>query len=375
MFKKILHHPFIIKLSHWEYWSFNAVYGPVLFYWFWLCIKARSFFFFNTSNPTIKNGGFLLESKKEIYDIIPQRFYPATLFFKAGVHPSELEKTLKKSSLQFPLIGKPDIGCKGRGVKKLCTINEVIEYAENSKVDFLLQEFVPFENEVGIFYCRFPNETKGFISGVVEKEFLTVEGDGVSTIEALLKKEKRFILQLPSLRNAYKETLQQILTKGEKYLLVPYGNHARGAKFIDASNRITRALTDMIDKVSKQIPGFYFGRMDIRFNTWEELEQGENFSIIELNGAGSEPTHIYDPKHSILFAWKEIIHHWNILYKISKVNHRLYQLPYMKFNSGMQMLRDNNKHIELISEEKKEHNETPTLFDRSDRGNEVLKSQ
>ena len=353
MIKRILHHPFIIKLSHWEYWSFNAVYGPVLIYWFWLCVKARSFFFFNTSNPTIKNGGFLLESKKEIYDIIPKQFYPSTLFFKAGVHPLELENALRNSALQFPLIGKPDIGGKGRGVKKLYNINELIEYAENSKVDFLLQEFIPFENEAGIFYCRFPNEAKGFISGVVEKEFLTVEGDGISTIEELLKKEKRFILQLAALRNAYGEKLQQVLRKDEKYLLVPYGNHARGAKFIDASKRINEALTDTIDKISKQIPGFYFGRMDIRFNTWEELAQGKHFSIIELNGAGSEPTHIYDPKHSIFFAWKEIIHHWNLLFKISRINHRLHKLSYMNFHSGMQMLRDNNRHIQMISEEKK----------------------
>jgi hypothetical protein len=349
MFRKLLYHPFFIKLLHWEYWSFNAVYGPILIYWCWLCLRARSFFFFNTSNPTIKNGGFVLESKKEIYDIIPSQFYPASLFFKAGVSRFGIEDIFKNSRLQFPLIGKPDIGNKGRGVKKLCTIDEVIEYAEKSKVDFLLQEFISFEHEVGIFYCRFPNKAKGFISGVVEKEFLTVEGDSISTIEELLKKEKRFILQLPSLRKAYKEKLHQVLKKGEKYLLVPYGNHARGAKFIDAGDKVTEALTDTIDKICSQIPGFYFGRLDIRFSTWEELVQGKYFSIIELNGAGSEPTHIYDPRHSIFFAWKEIIRHWNILYKISKMNHQLQNLPYMKFNSGMRMLRDNSKYVHSIA--------------------------
>src|SRR5215831_9403268 len=107
MFKRILYHPFFIKLFHWEYWSFNVVYGAILFYWLWLCIKARSFFFFNTSNPSIKNGGFLLESKKEIYDIIPTKFYPSTLFFKAGIKRSSFINELANSSLQFPLIGKP----------------------------------------------------------------------------------------------------------------------------------------------------------------------------------------------------------------------------------------------------------------------------
>jgi len=351
VFKKILYHPFFIKLFHWEYWPFSVVYGPILFYWLWLCLKAKSFFFFNASNPTIKNGGFLLESKKEIYDIIPSRFYPPTLFFKTGIGYSILENELKNSALQFPLIGKPDIGGKGRGVKKLCSIDEAIEYAKESKVDFLLQEFIPYTNEAGIFYCRFPNEAKGFISGIASKEFLTVRGDGNSTIEKLLRKEKRHILQLASLRDSYKEKLQQILKQGEECLLVPYGNHARGAKFLNAHYMINGTLTDMIDSICKQIPGFYYGRLDIRFNTWGELSKGKKFSIIELNGAGSEPTHIYDPSHSIFFAWNEIIRHWNILYKISKLNHKFQKLPYMKFRSGMQMFRENNRHIKLVTEE------------------------
>ena len=292
-----------------------------------------------------------MESKNDIYDIIPTKFYPVTLFFKAGSKRSDLINELSNSTLQFPLIGKPDIGGKGRGVKKLCTIDEAVEYATESKVDFLLQEFVSYKNEAGIFYCRFPDQPKGFISGIVIKEFLTVTGDGRSTIEELLRKEKRFILQLPSLKNLYKEKLQQVLKRGEECLMVPYGNHARGAKFIDAHYMINGTLTDAIDNICKQIPGFYYGRLDIRFNIWGDLSKGKNFSIIELNGAGSEPTHIYDPAHSIFFAWKEIIRHWGILYSISKLNHKFHKIPYMKFQLGMQMLRENNRHIKLITKE------------------------
>jgi hypothetical protein len=352
MLKKILYKPFFIKLLHWEYWSFNVVYGPIYIYWIWLCIKARSLFFFNASNPTIENGGFLFESKKKIYDIIPQQYYPATLFFKANVDSSTLINTLNNASFQFPVIGKPDIGGKGRGVKKLNDHNEAIEYLKNTKEDFLLQEFVDYRNEAGIFYYRIPGESKGYISGIVEKEFLTVVGDGVSTIEKLLQKDKRFILQLTSLKKIYKDDLNSVLQKDESYLLVPYGNHARGAKFIDVSFLTNDALTNAIDTICKQIPGFYFGRLDIRFNTWEELKQGTNFSIIELNGAGSEPTHIYDPRHSIFFAWKEIIRHWKILYRISRLNHKLQKINYMNFCSGVRMLYDNNRHMKFTAEEK-----------------------
>ena len=97
--KKILHQPFFIKLFNWEYWPFNVVYGPIYLYWVGLCIRARSFFFFNTSNPSIKNGGFLLESKKEIYDIMPPHFYPPTLFLKTGAGETEIKNALQKTNL------------------------------------------------------------------------------------------------------------------------------------------------------------------------------------------------------------------------------------------------------------------------------------
>jgi hypothetical protein len=319
-------------------------------YWLWLCIKARSFFFFNTSNPTIGNGGFMMESKKDIYDLLPKNYYPETLFFLADTKPVKVIDAIYKNHLNYPLVGKPDIGMQGIAVKKLDNENELIEYVLTAKVDFLIQEFVPFENEVGIFYYRFPNEQRGHISGIVSKEFLAVIGDGLSTIEKLLRADKRYILQLPALRKMYRDKLNKILPAGEEFILVPYGNHVRGAKFVDASHLIDERLTQSIDAVCRQVNGFYFGRLDIRYNTWEELREGKNFSIIELNGAGSEPTHMYDPKHSVLFAWKEITRHWNILWKISKLNHDKKSRPYMKTRAGLNMLRENNDYVKMISD-------------------------
>src|SRR5258706_3128286 len=329
MIKKILHLPFFIRLFNWEYWPFWAVYGPVLLYWLWLCIRSRSFFFFNTSNPTIKNAGFMMESKWDIYNMLPRMYYPETIFFSVYTRPASVIDSVSRNNFKYPLIGKPDIGMQGIAVKKLDNETELIEYVNTAKFDFLIQEFVPFENEAGIFYYRYPNEKKGHISGIVSKEFLTVKGDGVSTIKQLLMLDKRYILQLSPLKKMYGSRLNRILAKEEDFILVPYGNHVRGAKFIDASELADKKLTESIDFVCRQINGFYFGRLDIRYNTWEELREGKNFSIIELNGAGSEPTHIYDPKHSIFFAWQEITRHWNILCRISKLNHDKKLLPYM----------------------------------------------
>jgi hypothetical protein len=348
MIKKILYQPFFIRLFNWEYWPFHVVYLPVYFYWCWFWIRSRTFFFFNLANPGISNGGFLMESKFAIYKLLPKGSYPSTLFFEAGVSPIALTNTIKESAMQFPLIGKPDIGMQGLAVQKLNTMEDLLRYAHSSSVDFLVQEFVPFEKEAGIFYYRMPGEKKGKISGIVSKEFLSITGDGFSTILTLLKKDKRYILQLPVLKKMYGEKLHNILPSGEEMILVPYGNHVRGAKFVDISHLADETLTMVIDRLCSQIEGFHFGRLDIRYHSWEDLREGKNFSIIELNGAGSEPTHIYDPRHTIFFAWKEIIRHNNILFAISRINHRLLKKPYMSTAAGLKMFRDNKEYVKRI---------------------------
>ena len=176
---------------------------------------------------------------------------------------------------------------------------------------------------MGVFFVRFPNETLGRITGIVAKEFLIVEGDGVSTIEQLICKNPRFAFQLQAIKKDTTILMEEVMEPHEKRNLVPFGNHARGAKFIDASHWITPKLTATFNEICSQIDGFYFGRLDVMYQSISDLEMGQHFSIVEINGAGSEPTHIYDPKHSLFFAWKELARHITYMFRISKQNHEL----------------------------------------------------
>ncbi|WP_428231906.1 D-alanine--D-alanine ligase [Flavobacterium sp.] len=337
---------FFHKITNWEYWPFQVLYFPIYFLWVYYAIKARSIFFFNACNPKIKNGGFIMESKKQIYDLLPEKYYPKTILIKENMDLKKIVDKAVEKQIYFPLIAKPDIGLRGSGVKKIKTISELKDYAQKANFDFLLQDLIPFKNEVGIFYVRHPHHKNGKITGIVSKEFLIVIGDGKSTIEDLIKKTPRFQLQFDVLKEEYQDQLHRILQKGESLNLVPFGNHARGAKFLDGSSWITPKLTNMINDIAIQIPEFYFGRFDIMYNTFEELEQGENFQIVELNGAASEPTHIYDPKHSVWFAWKELARHISYMYEISVENHKM-GVPYLDYKVGMREYRlhlaQNNK--------------------------------
>lgn len=329
---------FFHKLFRWEYWPFQIVYIPIYFLWAFYALKARTIFFFNASNPKIKNGGFMAESKKEIYDLIPQKYYPKTELILENNDFEKVDSVFQNSSIQFPLIAKPDIGLRGSAVKKIHNLEELRTYNSNANFDYLIQDLIPYANEVGIFYVRFPNQTKGKVTGIVAKEYVIIEGDGKATMEQLIRANPRYELQIENIKKDFGTQFNEVLEKGKKLNLVPYGNHARGAKFIDASNLITDKLNETIDAMCQEIPEFYFGRLDIMYDSWMDLEQGKNFAIVEINGAGSEPTHIYDPKHSLFFAWKELARHITYMYKISVQNHKR-GFPYLKHKEGMRQYK------------------------------------
>ena len=342
------HRPFWIRLFNWEYWSFNAVYMWVMPWWLWLSMKSRSFFFFNAANPAIENGGFLNESKKDLHQILPAGLYPTSLHFSLPADPEAVLSAMRVAGLDFPVMGKPDIGGRGRGVKKLCDALSLEKYVRETTMDFHIQAFIPYEQEVGIFYHRFPGEKSGKITGIVRKEFLSVTGDGVHTVRQLLQQDPRGIMYVEGLEKVLGSELEDIPGRRERRVVSPYGNHARGSLFLDETHLADDRLLGVMDSIANRVPGFHFGRLDIRYRDWESLVLGEQFAIIELNGAGAEPTHMYDPRHSIFFAWKEITRHWSIMQRISRENH-LRGVPYLGWKEGKEMFRKDRELAEKLS--------------------------
>lgn len=328
------------KLINWEYWPHQAIYFPLYPFWLYFSLRAKSFFFFNAANPSIKNGGMAMESKMEIYDLIPTQYIPKTILIKKGTEMERVFDALFHSNIEFPLIAKPDIGMKAFAVERIANNAELTAYSQKIPVDFLIQELIDYPKEAGIFYVRLPGENTGRITGIVSKEFLAVTGNGQDSIRELIHKIPRANLQMPDLARKYGDFLNSILREGDEFILVPFGSHTRGARFIDITDQSNQKLVDTINSICTQIPDFYFGRLDVRYATFEDLCVGKRFCIIEINGAGSEPTHIYDPKHSLLYAWKEIVKHWQLLYKIS-VNNRRNGCRYLSFSEGITMVNEN----------------------------------
>uniref|UniRef100_UPI0040492E12 D-alanine--D-alanine ligase n=2 Tax=Flavobacterium sp. TaxID=239 RepID=UPI0040492E12 len=338
---------FFHKLFHWEYWPSKVIYFPIGFQWLFYAMKSGSFFFFKTCNPTFPNGGFYMDSKKLIYDLIPKQFYPKTLLINDLTSDNDLVKQFQEAAFTFPLMVKPDVGLRGSAVKKIADLDQLLLYNQLANFDFLIQDFIPYPNEMGVFYVRYPNQKTGIITGIVAKEFLVVEGNGIDCIEDLLLKNPRFAIQLKALRKEYGIYLKQVLEADKQVNLVPYGNHARGAKFLDRSDLISESLTNVIDEICSKIDGFYFGRIDLMYQDVEQLELGKHFSIVEVNGAASEPTHIYDPKHSLFFAWRELMRHVKMMFEISMMN-KANGHSFLTFKEGVKQLKLHNQHNQKI---------------------------
>ena len=187
---------FLHKLTNWEYWPFQIVYIPIYFQYIYYVVRTRSFFYFNASNPTIRNGGFFMESKKEIYDLIPQKYYPKTILIENKTPIDFISELIKLNNISFPLICKPNVGLRGTAVKKISNTKELTSYASKANFDFLVQDFIPYANEIGLFYVKLPNEKFGKITGIVAKEFLILIGNGKNTIKELLEKEAKHLYLL-----------------------------------------------------------------------------------------------------------------------------------------------------------------------------------
>lgn len=313
---------FFTKLYKWEFWTFWVFYIPVYYYWAYCWIRTRSMFFFSAANPAMDMGGFIDYPKMEIFKIIPPDLLPNMVFITNEDEKQQAEQMVAAKGIQFPLIAKPDRGERGKGVAKIKNPAQLNAYLAAATDKIILQDFIEHPLEFGIMYYRLPNEERGNITSIVQKEFLTVMGDGKSTVRQLMRKSQRVALYEEHVEGSYPEILEKVPAKGEATLLEPIGNHSRGTIFRNSNHLINDQLIEVFDNMSKRIEGFYFGRYDIKVPTMEDLYTGKNIVLMELNGVNSEPAHIYDPDMNIFAAYRDLLKHWQVLYKVSSQNHK-----------------------------------------------------
>lgn len=310
----------LVKLLHFEYWTWWAFYLPLVPYFLWYALKARSLTFVALVNPSMKMGGLVGESKIDILNDIADEFKPKTLFFDKEQSFSEIVVSLQSHQIEFPMIAKPNIGERGTEVEKINDLEALKRYRESYQSDFIIQEYIDYPIELGVMYYRLPNKTAGKVTSITMKNFLKVKGDGQSTVLQLLESNTRARFQIQRLKEKMPEKLPQIPLKGQEMLIEPIGNHCRGTEFINRNDWISEQVHLVFDKVSAPVTGFYYGRFDLKIKNMDDLHTGKYLKVMELNGVSSEPAHIYDAGYSLLQAYKDILYHWQIIWEIYKQN-------------------------------------------------------
>lgn len=284
------------------------------------------------------------EKKSEIFDLIPKEYIPETHLIGKG----DLSKAIEISAkIGFPLIAKPDVGERGIWVSKINTQVELENYVEGCPVNFLIQALIDYPIELGVFYVRYPNEENGRVTSIVRKNFLSIEGDGKTSIVDLLKKSERAMLTAYLESDFLKQNGNSIPKEGEEVLVEPIGNHCRGTQFLNDADEIDEALSKAFDRLAKEIPDFYFGRFDLKCQSYDDLKQLKNFKILELNGAGAEPGHIYQPGYPLLKAYKDILWHLKVLAEISAQN-RKRGVKYWPFSTGYKKWKEHGQYNKLL---------------------------
>jgi len=321
-------HAALGRCTRWEFWPACVFYFPVAVNYFWLAIRYRSFTLPTAANPGIFSGGFVGESKiatlRDLHANNPE--FTAEAHLLAGATPAERSASLERLSdqhgIKYPFILKPDIGQRGVGVKLIRTQEQAIEYLNHTNAPLLIQHYAPGPREVGVFYYRFPHERSGRIFAITEKVFPTITGDGRHTIEELVWQDERARFVADKYLHRLGNRRTELLAMGQIVKLVEAGNHAQGCIFRDGARLWSEELERSIDAISQRLDGFFVGRYDIRYSSEDDLRAGRNFQIIELNGAASEATSIYDARNSLLTAYRTLFRQWKLVFVIAAANRR-----------------------------------------------------
>ncbi len=312
--------------SFFEFWPSWVMYLPVGLQWIVLAIRYRSITLPFLANPSLTLSGMVGVPKSELLKQASGKCADVILPWVTFIVDNRSEQALANEFIQtaseqgihLPFACKPDIGCRGVGVKlvenkeQLASIIQT--YPEGATL--MCQKLASYEAEVGIFYVKNPNTGKSEIPSMTTKILPRITGDGTHTLGELIESDSRAGPLKRLYFERHKSAWNDIPASGEKIRLVFSASHSKGAIFTDAREHITPALTQEIDEIMQGLPNFYYGRLDVKFSDIESLKKGDNLEVIEINGASAESIHIWDKNAKFLDAIKALLWQYRTLFSL-----------------------------------------------------------
>ncbi len=273
--------------------------------------------------------GFLDENndllgKKEIFDKFKKSkpsgyFFAETFLVKAGKSQKEKMTKAKKfiKEVGFPVVAKPNVGMCGIGIKTFEKLSELQNFISSIKVDYVLQPFVGYEHDLGVFYIK--RKGRGKIIGVGERIFPVITGDGKKTISSLIENFSYNKKIVSSFLHSKKLSFDSVLNKREKLSIIGAVEPGTAYYYKDRRDLITKEALEVFNKITKNVKGLGVGRFDIRVENLKEFARnGRGFKILEFNpGPDVVPIHFGDKKYGIIRRRIEKFKIWDLTFRIA----------------------------------------------------------
>jgi len=315
------------RARRWEFWPGWLFYIPIVG-WILICgIRYRHWTAFTAVNPGMDNGSVVGERKSRTLLPLQQQcpdVLPETHLITPGAAggATQVERLAERHG--WPVILKPDIGQRGRGVALIhnsAQAHAYLESATTSDMPVLAQAYVD-GIEYGVFVRRIPQTREFEISSLTHKALPRLRGDGQHTLAELIRQHPRARLIAELLYQRHASRLGEVIPAGQDVQLVELGAHCRGSEFRDGGALLTPALRARMQQIAEHIPGFDFGRIDLRCPSAQALSAGTGLQLLEVNGVTSEPAHLYHPGTPLLTGLMGFCEHWTRAFALGHENLR-----------------------------------------------------
>ena len=337
-------------IKPYEFWHPRIFELPFYCYLAWQCLRLRlPVTTLAKANSTLDHGEIGIGSKFHTQNQFNQQhFLPTELLTGEKIIEQKREAITAFAAIHgYPVILKPDIGMVGKGIIKLADVGELDGCLDKLVGEYLLQKFTPYQFECGIFYVRKNGQAQ--ITGINQKHFPTVTGNGVDSLLTLAKNHYRYTHHWSTFLRYFDTS--RVPKSGETICLSFIGSHTMGCKFTDDTHCLTDALQLAVFAIFEQQPDFNFGRLDVKAESLEALQRGE-FVVIEINGISSLPTHMFDPDNSLVEAYKIFFRHGKYLAEIAHEN-RHKPMKLMRLSAVLKKVKSNQQLLDVMHEDLK----------------------
>lgn len=304
---------------------------PVLM-WLALAIRYGSLTLPTAANPAMEVGGLWGESKRQglhLFGAGAARWVAP--WIALGPRPeapdaalAQARAALAAGGIDFPIVAKPDRGYQGWGVRRLDDAAALRAYLAGvpSDMPLLLQAYVTFGGEAGVFYVRDPGAPRGHIASMAFCYAPHVVGDGASTLAALVEADPVLRANRAIYQARNPDLWTSTVPRGRTQVLTDTRSARLGTVYRDGAACVTPALEAVVESIAHAVPHFHFGRLDIRFRSLAALQRGEGFFIVELNGAGAEMLHLWDGRMRLGAAYATLWRQYRTLFAIGAAMRR-----------------------------------------------------